>query len=193
MKSWICLLFLLLAPQAWGDSPLTSTDFWKAYQDVPEVQLSHDIERLNTRLAYYLMDTRNSIDKKAAVINALSWKIDGKENAMLFREVLAIKYKTDRVEKRLSADETFCLGYLTALDDYFHPEPSWKFLQQARKRSPKSFTVAIVTALVDGQIHFSEQNKVWGPTAAVLNDKTLKQDMRAAAKDTIVRYMSLYK
>ncbi|HHT9109297.1 MAG TPA: hypothetical protein ACFYD9_11675, partial [Candidatus Wunengus sp. YC64] len=67
----------------------------------------------------------NPIDVKAAVINGLSWRFEGKNNAELYAYYLALLYHLSITELDtafLSADEIFCLGYLTVMDDYFHPE-----------------------------------------------------------------------
>lgn len=190
MLRLIVLLILLCAP-AWADSPLTSTMFWKAYRDVPQVVEAHDIGRLNTRLGYYLLSGA-PLDKKAAVINALSWNYEGRENAMLFREILEQKYKTRAFEGRLTGEETFCLGYLTALDDYFHPEKAAPYLDRARAKLPRSFTVAMVRGLNQGQLHFKDFKQVWADTAVVLNNRALVRDLRPQAVKIVVDYMKLY-
>lgn len=189
-KTIILALFCLM--HAWADSPLTSTDIWKGYRDLPEVTMARDIERLNTKLAYYLVSSA-SIDKKIAMINALSWNYHGKQNAMLFREVLAQKYKTPQVDAKINAEERLCLAYLIALDDYFDVREAHKMALQAQKQLPKSFTVAIVCKLIEAQKRFKEQDKLWTIVEPVLNSKDLKNDMRPAARKQIVDYMILYK
>ncbi|MFN8609481.1 MAG: hypothetical protein U0931_18225 [Vulcanimicrobiota bacterium] len=194
MKKLLCLL--CLSPiSSWADSPLTSTDFWTAYRDVPEVVMAHDIERLNTKLGYYLMSTA-SIDKKAAVINALSWNVNNKENASLFLEVLGQKYKTGEkaeIQRRLTPEERFCLSYLTALDDYNHVDRALTMAKQARRQLGASFTVAIVTELIEAQNHFGGATPLWNYVAPVFADHKLKQDLRAAGRKVIFDYMALYK
>lgn len=189
------ILLLFFVGPACADSPLTSTGFWKAYSDVPQVATAHDIGRLTTKLAQYLSSTA-PIDRKAAVINALSWDCYGKQNAALFREVLGQKYKCapSAVDGRLAPDETFCLAYLVALDDYFHPQPAVRLAGQARQRLPRSFTVAVVTMLMQAQIemHANHWDRIWPMTRAVLDDRGLRADMRPAARDIIVAYMRLY-
>lgn len=189
-KTLILALFCLM--NAWADSPLTNTDMWKGYRDLPEVTMARDIERLNTKLAYYLVSSA-SIDKKVAMINALSWNYHGKQNAMLFREVLAQKYKTPDVDSKINAEERLCLAYLTALDDYFDVREAHRMALQAQKQLPNSFTVAIVCKLIEAQKRFGEQDKLWTIVEPVLNSKKLKNDMRPAARKQIVDYMILYK
>ncbi|MBX3171536.1 MAG: hypothetical protein KF760_29275 [Candidatus Eremiobacteraeota bacterium] len=191
----LALLLSLAALPARADSPLTSTDFWTAYKDVPEVVTAHDIERLNTRLGYYLLSNA-SIDKKAAVINALSWNYNGRQNAQLFTEILGQKYKTTdvaRIKQRLTGEERFCLAYLTALDDYFHVDSALTMAREARRQLGNSFTVAIVTELIDAQKNFGGATPLWNYVAPVLNDKKLKQDLRPRGRKVIFDYMALYK
>ncbi len=186
----ILLLLVILALGAWADSPLTSTDFWRAYQELPQVKEARDIERLNTRLANFLLDAKKPIDQKAAVINALSWNFYGRQNAMLFREVLGQKYKCppEVVEPRVTSSELFCLAYLTALDDYFNVKPALKLSAQARKRNPTSYTVAIVDGLIRSQPRLE-----WAPIGAVVADRSLKMDLRPQANRIILDYMRLYR
>lgn len=193
------LLAVTTIMMAWSlparaDSPLTSTEFWKAYRNVPEVALAHDIERLNTRLANYLL-SKAPIDRKAAVVNALAWNFHGRENAVLFRDVLSQKYKMApaAVEARLTPEECFCLAYLTALDDYFHPQRASKLAARARKGLPRSFTVAMVGALIRAQMEMRRLEKVWPMVQPVLDDRHLVQDMRPAGRAIIVDYLRLYR
>lgn len=191
----LALLLGLAAVPAWADSPLTSTSFWTAYKDVPEVASAHDIERLNTKLGYYLLSNA-SIDKKAAVINALSWNYNGRQNAQLFSEILGQKYKTSdaaQIKKRLTAEERFCLAYLTALDDYFNVDKALVMAKEARRQLGNSFTVAIVTELIEAQQSPGGATPLWNYVAPVFNDKKLKQDLRPAGRKVIYDYMALYK
>ena len=85
-----CLFFFSIIN---ADSPITSTDFYKAYLHIPEVEEAHEIGVLSEEIAEYLLGSENSLDKKAAVINALSWDFDGKINAFLFKRYLNAKYQ----------------------------------------------------------------------------------------------------
>lgn len=70
------------------------------------------------------------------------------------------------------------------------------FDAQARARKSAksgSLTVAMIQALIQGQAAMDGKwCEIWRGTDAVLNDKSLKQDLRPAAVDVIVEYMSLY-
>lgn len=180
-----------------ADSPLTSTDFSKAYMDIPIVQQAASEGVMSLELAEYLSSPDVSIDIKAALIDALGWSVNGKHNAELYRYYLALRYRRPLDEPTpdlLMADEMFCLGYLTAMDDYFHVEKAIPLLARARARNPKSFTVAIILAMAKGQAVRSKSfEKSWQMVEQVLNNEGLNQDLREKAKEAIVAYMKLYK
>jgi len=88
MKNKHLLYYLFFLSIANADSPITSTDFYKAYLHIPEVEEANKVGVLSDKIAQYLLDSENSLDKKAAVINALSWDFDRKINAYLFKRHL---------------------------------------------------------------------------------------------------------
>lgn len=186
-------LVLSLSAACRADSPLTSTDFWTAYRDVPQVRTAHDLRRLNNGLANYLL-SKAPLDRKAAVINALSWNYEGQQNAPLFLEAASLKYGKSDAEVRymLKPDERFCWGYLMAMDNYFDVKTSLLTLRNARRQMPKSFTVAIVTELVEAQHNFAH-GKLWQYVEPVFEDQHLKRELRPQARKVIYDYMALYK
>ena len=152
---------------------------------------------MGLEIAEFLTSPENPIDVKAAVINALSWRFDGKNNAELYAYYLALLYHVSVIELDtafLSADEIFCIGYLTIMDDYFHPEKALPLLEEAHKLMKDSFTVSIIMALTIGQkVMDYDWCEVWRLTEEVLKNKELKQDFRTEATKMIVDYMLLYK
>jgi len=182
------LLAGLLAVPSLADSPLTSTDFWQVYTDVPQVVSAHELGELNESLCAYLLSSA-TIDRKAAVINALGWNIDGKQNAVIFREALVKKYASPDLESKWSAEEAFCLGYLMALDDYQHSQPALPYLRKAHQAKPRSYTVAIVEALVQAQ-NTTDFEEGWRIVARLQQDKRLIKDLRGGARAAILEYMS---
>lgn len=193
MQKIIIPLALSLSLAGWADSPLTSTEFWTSYRDLPQVRTAHDLRRLNNGLANYLL-SKAPLDHKAAVINALSWNYHGQQNAQLFLDSAALKYKKSPPDTlyMLTPDEQFCWGYLMAMDDYFHVKTSLSTLRAARRRLPNSFTVAIVTELVEAQHNFADQ-KLWQYVEPVFENKKLRRDLRPQARQTIYKYMALYR
>lgn len=180
-----------------ADSPITATDFYKAYLDVKMVQRAHLEGVMGLEIAEFLSSPENPVDHKAAVINALSWRFEGKNNAELYTYYLGLLYHMPVVELNtdfLSADEIFCLGYLIAMDDYFHPENAIILLEEAYKATNDSFTVSVVLALAKAQIAFEQDwCEAWKIIERVLQNADLKQDLRPEAKKIIVNYMILYR
>ena len=192
LLAWLIGLLVQLAAQA--DSPVTSTDFWAVYSDIPQVQQAHEKKRLDAALVEFLLSNA-PLDHKAAAINALAWDYQGvPRNWVFFREKLAEKYKLDpdQVEPRLTSQESFCLGYITARDSHGSPSFAVPLLKTARKGLPRSFTVALVATIVDAQVVRSQWDKIWPITQKTLRDKSLKMDMRPQARDEILKYMRLY-
>lgn len=179
----LCLLLLVSSVRA--DSPLTSTDFWTAYRDLPEVAYAHKQRRLDARLINYLRG-QATIDRKAAVVNALGWDTAGQQNARQFRAALPKK------DDQLTPHENFCLGYLLVMDDYFQPQAGLPYLQKARLTLRRSRTVALIEVLALAQSNGQNWSRHWPMTRRVLSDKTLEADLRPAAQKIIVDYMKLY-
>lgn len=180
-----------------ADSPVTSTPFYEAYLDVKMVQRAHLEGVMGIEIAEFLTSPENPVDAKAAVINALSWKFEGKNNAELYLYYLGLLYHMPVTEidtDFLSADEIFCLGYLLAMDNYFHPEIAIPLLEEAHESMEDSFTVSIVLAIVKAQLAFdSDWCEVWKLTERVMENRALKQDLRPDATRIIIDYMILYK
>ena len=202
MKKILQVVFLLnvlfmFSAITHADSPVTATRFYEAYLDVKMVERAHVEGVMGLEIAEFLTSPENPIDVKAAVINALSWRFDGKNNAELYACYLALLYHVSLIEidtAFLSADKIFCMGYLMVMDDYFHPEKALPLLEEAHKTMGNSFTVSIILAIAKAQRAFdSDWCEVWKLTEAVLQNKELNQDLRPEATKRIVDYMILYK
>lgn len=193
----IVKLLFLSSVVSFADSPITATDFSEAYRDVKMVQRAHLEGVMGIEIAEFLSSPENPIDVKAAVINAISWRFEGKNNAELYTYYLGLLYHMSITELDtdfLSVDEIFCLGYLIAMDNYFHPENAIPLLEEAHNLMKDSFTVSIVFALVKAQMAFElDWCEAWKITESVLRNTDLKQDLRPEAKKIIVEYMILYK
>ena len=197
---WVGLLLIVLfsfPTTSHADSPITATKFYEAYLDVKMVERAHLEGVMGLEIAEFLTSPEKPIDVKAAVINALSWRFDGKNNAELYAYYLALLYHVSVAEldtEFLSVDEIFCMGYLTAMDDYFHPEKALPILEEAHKVIKESFTVSIILALTRGQKAMDyDWCEVWRLTEEVLKNKELRQDLRPEAIKMIMDYMILYK
>lgn len=184
-------IFLFITP-SYADSPITSTDFSRAYDDIEIVQKAYQ-GTVTTEIAGYLSSPDNPIDVKAAVINALSFDVDGKDNAERFSQLVFNKSVDELDINSLKPEDVFCIGYLKAMDDYFNPDKALPYLELAKSQMKDSFTVAIVTSIVDAQTYFeTDWNYMWKVVENVINDKKLKNDMRTEGIEIIVDYMMCY-
>jgi len=80
MKKLFLLFALLISAVqlSFADSALTSTEFYKAYLDVPIVKAAADQpNHLSEAAKAYLFDEANPLDVKLALINAVGWKFEG--------------------------------------------------------------------------------------------------------------------
>ena len=192
-----CLFFLSVVN---ADSPITSTDFYEAYLHISEVEEANKVGVLSDKIAQYLLDSENSLDKKAAVINALSWDFDRKINAYLFKRHLKAKYQVkddiDSLVKVMNDEELFCLGYMTVMDNYFDPEKSLIYFESASSSIRESYTFQIINALVKTQSLLEDQDKwcrIWKTINAVETNKELKVDMNTGGRKIILDYIEIYK
>ena len=192
-----CLFFLSVVT---ADSPITSTDFYEAYLHISEVEEANKVGVLSDKIAQYLLDSENSLDKKAAVINALSWDFDRKINAFLFKRHLKAKYQVkddiDSLVKVMNDEELFCLGYMTVMDNYFDPEKSLIYFESASSSIRESYTFQIINALVKTQSLLEDQDKwcrIWTTINAVETNKELKVDMNTGGRKIILNYIKIYR
>lgn len=190
------MLFSLNPITAFADSPVTSTDFHKAYMDIEIVKIAKEKGIVDSEIANYLYSSKNPIDVKAAVINALGWKFEGKNNAENYVKLMYSKDIDELDINLLSGEEIFCISYMMALDDYFHLDKALPMMDKAYEKNNTSFTIAIVRRILksqDDMLNKGNWQIVWTNTESVLNSTTLEKDMRQEGIDIIVEYMKLYK
>lgn len=181
---------LLFGETAYADSPLTSTDFNRAYTDIEIVAHAAESGIMDADIAAYLQEESNPIDIKAAVINALSWGPDNKDNAQLYSIAVFNKTLEELSVEKLNGDQQFCIGYLLAMDNYFDITQAHEYLALARANMPESFTVAMIYGLTESMKLFTGS---WNNNIKpVLEDSGLVMDMRPEAVNIITDYMILY-
>ncbi len=196
-KNFLVIILCLFISVAKADSPLTSTYFASAYYDYDIVSKAEIAREMNDEVAAFLLNKENPIDAKAAVINAIGWNYDGNSNADKFKEYLAKAHSTTTEKLNLSdlsADELMCLGYLIAMDDYFVVDEAINILEMAVAKKKTSYTINLILAMAKAQKAMdTDFCRVWTLTSAVIQDGSLKRDMKTAAIQAIVDYMILYK
>jgi hypothetical protein len=181
---------MLIPATAYADSPITSTSFSDVYQDFDIVIEAKETGAMNEEIAQYLYQEDNPIDVKAAVINAMSFNWEGPSNADTYCQLIYGKSLSDITMEELRGDQLFCIGYMIPLNDYSQMDASLEFLDLAAEKLPKSFTVAIVRALV-ASMNMTDHE--WEEhIEPVLNDTSLIMDMRKEGLDIITAYMFLY-
>jgi hypothetical protein len=198
-KNILAILFLLLSSsKVFADSPLTSTKFYKAYSNeiiVNEAANCNGI--LNDKLVIYLANPLQPIDLKMALINRLGWNAKGKKNSKIFMEYLKKihGFKTDEsLINSMSGEDLTCLAYLKAMDNYFNVEKALYYSNLAIKKSPASFTINIINALLKSQTFlYGNRCKVYQVLEDVRVNSGLKNDFKKEATDEIFEYVTMYK
>lgn len=186
----ILLVLLNATEKVYADSPLTSTNFCKAYFDIDIVEEASRHKNITEEMAQYLADENNPIDVKAALINALSWDIDGKNNTERYCRFIYGKSLKDIDVAGLSGHQQFCIGYLLAMDDIdFESKQSLEYLRMARSSMPDSLTAAVVAFIVESmcEVSYDWQERY----NAILADETLNGDMRQEGIQLISDYILL--
>lgn len=201
MKRLFTLVTLMAAwTVCWADSPLTSTHFAEAYSDHPMVQMASEEMQgdIPTTLLNFLADRNAPIDVRLAVINKLGWNFDGTTMGAQLGEYLMGRYNVKnekRLVKKLDAKTLAVYAYAKAMSNYFDVTSASEMGHQAMKKDKdKSFSVAFISSLIDAQIYLdSDWSMVHKVVANVLNDGSLRLDMRQEAIDNVMDYINLYK
>jgi hypothetical protein len=194
------ILILLISQYTFADSPLTSTEFYKAYSDIPLVQdaIKCKGKMTNAMLEYIYADT-NTLEIKLAIINAIGWNVKGLKNSQtFFKYVMNEKnYKTDFGEDstafnwNATADELICYAYMKALDDYFDVTDAFEVAGLALKKNPNSFAVDMIYNLIKAQglTAYGESCYASKTFSTLKNNPKLTMDMKNEAMPLIFEYM----
>lgn len=200
MKRLLTTIALLMAfTAAWADSPLTSTHFADAYSDHPMVQMASQEMQYDipTALLNFLANKNEPVDVRLAVINKIGWNFDGTTVGAQLEQYLMGRYnvKTEKkLVKKLDAGTLAVFAYARAMSNYFDVTAASALAQQAvKKNKNKSFSVALISALIDAQVYLdNDWSMIYKAVADVLHDGSLHLDMRQEAIDSIMEYINLY-
>lgn len=192
-----------------ADSPLTSTPFWQAYEDVKDVSYAKE-NGLDNKVLKMLTGDKVSCDVKIAIINCFGWgsgytktfedhlldKRDG-----LNREVFKyLKSSSDEMPqetsqtKLLTTDDLICWSYLRGMDNYQSPEFSLKGAFLAYWRDQKNMSAGVVLCLVAAQQSMTyDWCKIYESAQMFLVDGVYDKNlMRDDGVNIIMEYMNLY-
>ena len=199
-KAFIILLFTFSINSVFADSPLTSTDFYKAYLDVPMVQeaLNSKGKMSNEMMEYIVVDT-NPLEIKLAIINAIGWEHKGiMISKRFFASVMSKKkYQTElggdfmAFNWNATADELICYAYMKALDNYFDVVGAFEMAGDAVRKSPDSFAVNMIYNLIKAQglNDFGENCYASKMFLSLKDNPKLKMDMRKESLSYVFEYM----
>ncbi len=199
-KTLLFLLFTFSINSVFADSPLTSTDFYKAYMDVPMVQeASASKGRITNDMMEYINDDVNPLEIKLAIINAIGWEHKGiMISKMYFMFVMnKKKYKTDfggeysAFKWYATRDELICFAYMKALDNYFDVVDAFEMAGEAVRKYPDSFGVNMIYNLIKSQglALVGETCYASKLFLALKDNPKLKMDMRKESMIYVFEYM----
>ena len=190
---------LLAFTASWADSPLTSTHFSEAYSDHEMVQMANELMQndIPTTLLNFLADKNQPVDVRLAVVNKLGWNFDGTTMGAQLGEYLMGRYNVKneaKLIKKLDAKTLAVYAYAKAMSNYFDVKDASELGHKAlKKNKDKSFSVALISALIDAQAYMdSDWLMIYKVVANVLHDGSLRLDMRQEAIDNIMEYINLY-
>jgi hypothetical protein len=204
MKSNILFLvvvtLLVHCLSSFADSPLTSTDFSKAYSDEKMVILASEKHGLLTdALTAYLASDENPVGIKMAIINQLGWEQENRDNALTFLNYL-IKFRgyMDKADFRNRGKdfELLCYAYMKSMDNYFEVDEAIEYAGLANAKNKTSYTFSIINALIKAQKKSGIMGAwcdVYNLTNLIREDKSLTLDLNAKAIELIFEYMDGYK
>jgi hypothetical protein len=193
------LVFLLFVNNTFADSPLTTTPIYLGYMDIPLIRAADKSDGIITeQQLYFLIDNRNPIAVKLALINSLRWKFEGKSNAPAYLKFLfelkpQLNYKN--FINNASAEELICYAYLKALDNYFDVKSATIFAKQAIRKAPTSYSIHLIGTLIFVQTYLSknESYKIYTTMNQVRSNTRLKIDLRKKSIKAIFDYIESYK
>jgi hypothetical protein len=196
----LLILIVLISQYTFADSPLTSTEFYKAYSDVSLVQDAMKCKgKMTNAMLEYIYAETNPLEIKLALINAIGWHAKGLKNSQTFFKYVMNKknYKTDfggdytAFNWNATADELICYAYMKALDNYFDVTDAFEVAGLALKKNPNSFAVNMIYNLIKAQglTAFGESCYASKTFSTLKNNPKLTIDMKNEAMPFVFEYM----
>jgi len=198
MKNIITLLLLLaFYHNSFADSPLTSTNFYKVYNNPTINKFIEANGRINDGLCSLLFKKDTPLEIKIAGINALGWKLTGQNNAEVFLKYLVSKkYYQDKNNflKNSNAEDLILYTYMLAMDNYVDVSKSVKICEQPIIANNQSKCIRLISALIHSQsLLYSSYCKVYTTIQEVNENKNLRNDIKENAIQEIFKYIDNYK
>jgi hypothetical protein len=197
IKFLFCAFIVVNSYKVRADSPLTSTDFYKAYETQSIIKSTPHMGLITNEMLQFLTDPSAPIDVKLALVNKLGWDIDGKNNSELFLQFIqknkGYQSENEFIEKSNGYD-LICYAYLKAMDDYFEVKDALIIAVKASEKQPTSFSVNFITKLIYAQdILYENSCEVYQSVDEVRENKDLVLDMKIEAIEIVFEYIREYK
>lgn len=183
-----------------ADSPLTSTEFWKAYKDNSIVTKYKDKIYFEDQLPY-LTDENKPLDIKLAIINHFSFSL--KEKGILpglYLDYLQNKKGSSfEFERDANAEELIVFAYILGMDSYLKIESdAIKYAEMAiQKDKRNSYTVRLISSLLKAQqamdVGMHNWCEVYSIPNSVHQNNNLTMDIKKEADDIVFKYIDLYR
>ena len=209
-KVYFVLVMMISATQiCFADSPLTSTEFYKAYLDVPIVKAAADSpKKLSEEAKAYLFDEGNPLDVKIALINAVGWDIEGLSTYSDYIQYCLNnfprgKYGIDeneivRIEdvyNNASCEQMAMLVYLFAMSDYSNTQAMYNLMEQAMLTplmNKQSFMLPMGLIIAQTALVSNDWGRIYPAMNFYINSPEIK-DMRPKAIELVMEYINEYK
>lgn len=202
-------LTLMLSSIVYADSPLTSTDLTKGYENDEMVQYAKAAGGdLDDRLLDFLLDDNNALSRRLVVVNAIGWE-EGITESRTYDFLVALSDQLSMDLDMLTANdpedlqdiisgETFlCLAYMAALENHLEsPAVLFDLIEVAYNDAQvrKSFAAMTVIGLMRAQ-HYMDYDwcMVYEQTDVLRqNQSSFKMDLSKEAYSDVFEYMDLY-
>ena len=185
LAAFVWLAMVAIAPPP-PMPPLALASLQPVFADTPGMQ--HAMHALGFDAAVaVLREHRSGVDESMAVA-AQTGRSMGPGIADAYCRAITGKPRASAALDRLTADELLVLGVLVATEDSTpaHVRQAQSILDRAKKKLPKSFTVALARAAALPDEGAASRCRIFHAIEAVLRDPTLEMDMRPGALDTIL-------
>jgi peptidyl-prolyl cis-trans isomerase B (cyclophilin B) len=148
---FLCFLFLFFGGfRTYADSPITSAYIFRAYDDLEFVQKALEKGTLDIELLRYLGDSKNLLDERLAVINAIFASPNFKKQKDLADDFVQVVYGSSLKELKkdeISGENFALIGYLMAVENYQNPTEAEVYMEYALEKNQQSLTVNLIYAL----------------------------------------------
>ena len=195
-KLFLSISFVVMSMCVFADSPLTSCEFYTRYGSVPMVKTAICSEVITQQMMNYLANTKNPIASRVAVVNALGW-YENSQNANKYLNMLKKRYGVTDEEglaQKADAGTLITYAYLKGMSNIFDVIQAKRLADKAvEKDKDKSLTIRLIAAIIQGQYYMDDDwTEVYRVAANVINDSSLKKDMKQEAVNDIWNYMKGY-